>query len=282
MQANKNIEGNSLSDSPFVLVENTTQRDQNDRSCAQGLSWDFEIETPRKTLSLTLIANDDDAYLSDLVPVTHQLCDIINNLAIENESENGEEISCQKGCASCCSYMVSISSAEAFYLQKHILALPAEKRRSILHSFMRAARKIAAHKVPPVFESDASESECLKTISSWYQKMGIKCPFIKDNACSQYLARPLVCREHMVTSPARNCSPSLRMLTNIIQLPISTAETLMRISNKAESICDEAIVLPMALVWCNSNAERGEIKYQTTLLAELLIEAVSAKAPAMP
>lgn len=280
MQASKDS-SNSNSILPFVLIENTNQQDEGQPDSAHRSDWNFEVAGHKKTTRLTLTANTDQARLSDLVPVAHQLCDIINRLAIEKETENGCEISCRKGCANCCSYMVSLSSAEAFYLQKHILSLPSEKRKPILHSFLRAARIIAANKIPPISNTAIDESESLKSISNWYQKMNIKCPFISENSCSQYDARPLVCREHLVTSPAKACQPTSEMLTNVVELPISTAETLMEISNRLESKENEAIILPLAMIWCNSNAHRGEQKYPTALLAQELIKAVSQKAPAM-
>jgi len=281
MQASSNTKNSESMEMPFVLVENSTQLGASGNANAHKPSWNFAVGSPNKTISLTLLANNDEAFLSDLVPVAHQVCDTINRLAVDNETESGTEISCKKGCANCCSYLVSLSSAEAFYLQKHILSLPGEKRKSILHSFMRAARKIAANKIPPVNTQDMDESQRLESISNWYQKMKIKCPFIEDNTCSQYHARPLVCREHMVTSPPRACRPFSGMFTSTVELPISTAETLMEISNSTESTTDEAIILPLAMVWCNSNAKRGKKKYPTALLADQFINAISQNTPAI-
>lgn len=281
MQARSDIEQNSYGASPFELIENNSQPGGSNVDHAPSTSWNFEISAGNKTIALTLLANHDQASLSDLVPVVHQVCDIINGLTIENENENGKSISCQKGCASCCSYMVSLSSAEAFYLQKHILSLPGEKRRPILHSFLRAARKIAANKIPPIDETASGQSDCLEAISNWYQKLNIKCPFLKDNACSQYQARPLACREHLVTSNPKACLASSATLANIVELPISSAETLMHISNRVESTFEEAVILPLAMVWCNSNSHRGEQMYPSAVLAEHLINAVSTKIPVM-
>ncbi len=281
MQARINTELNSSCDLPFVLVENSNHQDKGSDDYMQQNRWDFEIGTANKTVPLTLIVNQYLATLSDLVPVTHQLCDLINNIGIDDENENGEAISCQKGCANCCSYMVSISSAEAFYLQNHILSLPVKQRRQILHSFSRAARKIAANKFSGSIDNPISEEQSLKEISNWYQKLEIKCPFLEDNACSQYRARPLACREHLVTSSPKACLPSSAMLTNIVDLPVSSAETLMHISNRVEATLDEAVILPLAMIWCNSNSHRGEQKYPAAVLAEQLINAVSTKIPAM-
>ncbi|MBW8015471.1 MAG: hypothetical protein FVQ82_04730 [Planctomycetes bacterium] len=281
MSASSNTTNYNLKELPFELVENPTQQNGGDNDAAHPASWNFHVDSGNKTAHLTLIANNDEACLSDLIPVAHQLCDIINRLAGQNEIENGAEISCKKGCASCCSYMVSLSSAEAFFLQKHILSLPAEKRKPILHSFLLAARKIAANRMPLVNIPAKNESQSLKSISRWYQKMNIKCPFMKENTCSQYHARPLVCREHLVTSSPKACCPSSGMLSSTVELPISTAELLMELSNLLELTRDEAIILPLAMVWCNSNAQRGVQKYPTALLAEQFIKAISAKTPAM-
>ena len=36
--------------------------------------------------------------------------------------------------------------------------------------------------------------------------LGIPCPFLEDESCSIHPARPLVCREYLVTSPAELCA----------------------------------------------------------------------------
>ena len=281
MQASGNTNRNNEKDSPFMLFEDSAEHGTDDTAAAHRPSWNFWVSNAGKTVRLTLIANHDRVCLSDIVPAAHRVCDIITRLAAEQLAESGKEISCKKGCAHCCSYMVSLSSAEAFYLQKHIHSLDAGTRRPIMHSFLRGARTIAANKIPPVNTPDMDESQRLESISDWYQKMNIKCPFIVDNECSQYDARPLVCREHMVTSPPAGCRPFSGMFTKTVELPFSTAEVLMEISNHVESTLDEAILLPLTMAWCNANTQRAQKKYPAALLAEKFIETVNAKTTAM-
>ena len=182
MQASNDTIISDSNEPPFVLVEKSNQQDKGNSTSTHQPSWDFEISTGNKKIALKLIVNNDKAALSDLVPVSQQICDMINRHATENESKKGNEISCQKGCANCCSYMVSLSSAEAFYMQKHIMKLPRGKRRHLQHSFLRAARKIAANKVPPYLDETMDESECLKSLANWYQKMEI----MPTNACQWF------------------------------------------------------------------------------------------------
>ena len=279
MQAS-NEKTKNLSESPFVLIEKDSQHNQVEFPHAQSQSWDFQIESGSKSVEFTIVANTEHAALSDLVPIAHKVCNRINDLATQDQAKSGKHISCKKGCASCCSYMVPLSSAEAFYLQKHILSLPHEKRRPILHSFLLAARKIAANKRPPTDTTGMDEKESLRAISQWYQSMRIKCPFIENNACSHYQVRPLACREFMVTSQPKACSPFAEEPTEVVHLPVSTAEVLMHISNRLEKKVDEAVLLPLAMVWCNANAERGEKKYPVENLAREFINAISTT-PAM-
>lgn len=79
---------------------------------------------------------------------------------------------CKKGCSSCCHYEVTVSDVEVQYIE----ARTKHKR--------------------------------LKQVLPNEDFHGQACPFLKENYCSIYLARPFVCRRHNSLAPTPEwCAP---------------------------------------------------------------------------
>ena len=79
---------------------------------------------------------------------------------------------CKKGCSSCCHYGVTVSEIEVQYIE----ARTKHKR--------------------------------LKQMLPNEDFHGQACPFLKENSCSIYLARPFVCRRHHSLAPTPEwCAP---------------------------------------------------------------------------
>lgn len=88
---------------------------------------------------------------------------------------------CKKGCSSCCYYPVSISELEISYIEK-----------------VTKVKKNKAQIAPREFH-------------------GLPCPFLQNNACSIYSARPFACRKHIALTPTNMlCTPEL---ANTVSLP---------------------------------------------------------------
>jgi hypothetical protein len=88
---------------------------------------------------------------------------------VPKESEKG--LACRRGCASCCTQLVSISAPEAFWVAAQI------RRKPAVVAAMRAADE-KTH--------GFSIEERLKS--------HVVCPLLEDAACSIYAARPIGCR----------------------------------------------------------------------------------------
>lgn len=264
---------------PLELIDlsntNCAQTD-NDR---QSTTFPFEIDLADKTLSMAIIVRNSRANLSDLTTITHQVCNKVIETLTNNDDPNFQNISCKKGCSHCCKYMVSLSSAEAFFLHNHILSMPADTRRSTLHSFLRAARIISANRIPNMDASQMTEYEELHAISNWFNKLNLTCPFLKNNACSIYNFRPLACREHLATNDPKGCKFSSIEKQQLVNIPFSIAQAMMTLCNKIENTLDEAVILPLVMVWCNVNQNRMNKKYPAILLAEEFINAINEMVP---
>ncbi|WP_446731553.1 YkgJ family cysteine cluster protein [Pseudomonas sp. OTU5201] len=79
---------------------------------------------------------------------------------------------CRKGCSSCCHYAVTVSEVEVQFIEAH------------------------------------TRHKRLKQALPKRDYHGDACPFLKNNACSIYLARPFVCRRfHSLAPTAEWCEP---------------------------------------------------------------------------
>ena len=238
---------------------------------------DFGVELAGKPLNFTISYGNRHAKLSDLVPAARQLCTEIVNAATQNESDNGRQISCGKGCASCCSYLVSLSSAEAFRIEDEIFAMPFQQRQLFMRSMINGAKYILDHTMPeklPGDEPSQTSGNGIDDISAWYGSLNLTCPFLANKSCSIYDIRPLVCREHLVTTNASACKYTAPAIPRVVELPFSVASVLMQTSDKLDNTMQEAVILPLATLWAEENVERSKRMWPAETVARTFVETI--------
>jgi hypothetical protein len=78
------------------------------------------------------------------------------------------------------------------------------------------------------------------TLSLEYLALGIACPFLEDESCSIHAERPLACRQHLVTSPARNYQKPTRESISRVALAANVHDAVKRLETRdsAESRFD--------------------------------------------
>ncbi|WP_165671479.1 YkgJ family cysteine cluster protein [Metapseudomonas otitidis] len=97
---------------------------------------------------------------------------------------------CRKGCSSCCHFAVTVSEVEVQYIEAHT-------------KYKRRKQALPAED----FHGQA-------------------CPFLKNNSCSIYSARPFVCRRHHSLAPSPEwCAPEKSFAGEFPQLKSSELET---------------------------------------------------------
>ncbi len=94
--------------------------------------------------------------------------------------QNDQEIHCKKGCSWCCSQPVFTNEWEAGYLRFFMM-------KNFTSHKLNEIKKKADNK--NAITSKLSRKEILRT--------RISCPFLENNACSVYAARPLACRIYL-------------------------------------------------------------------------------------
>ena len=167
--------------------------------------------------------------------------------AVVEAAEAGKSISCRKGCGACCRQLVPVSRTEGERLLKLIEAMPARRRETL------AARFAAAEKAIDAAGLKVREGRSDRELSTAYFALGLACPFLEEESCSIHRERPLICREYLVTSPAKLCSgPKQEGVTPVAVPKVSSA------ARGLQEEKDEWFPLAMLMAWARTRPRKAE------------------------
>lgn len=225
----------------------------------------FELKLFGQRVCLQLDVPDVAFSLSDIVPMASAISDRITQAVIDKFQSDGTQISCEKGCSACCSYLVPLSIPEVFWLEEIILAKGKSKSRQLMRSCLLAARSILKQKPPEIFSSEAvnrpeQRTVDISAVANWYSNLKVNCPFLLNGTCMIYEQRPLVCREHLVTVLPRLCKEK-NGLARALDMPVRVSTALSRLTGELEGKDTEAVLLPLIPVWCGENHHRNDRKW---------------------
>lgn len=226
-------------------------------------------------LTVCVTVADTAEPLSYVVPLARRLADHVSSQATREARAGGQPITCRKGCATCCSYLVPISIPETIQLRADLSRMDTSLARRFIQNFARAATRIVQAGRPPVEGPDP-----LAALSAWYGELRLPCPLLARNACQAYSLRPAACREHLVTFPAERCLPS-QTQDHALQLPVSIAQALTQLAAEMEAAEPESVLLPLALEWLELNPGRAARTYPAPAMVERLLD-ILAGSPANP
>ena len=237
--------------------------------------FEVALNTPVGRLTTAIDVPTGFIPITAIVPVTRRLGDEAAQLEIQHATEAGRAISCRIGCAACCRMLVPLSAPEAFALRDYVEQLPTDQRTLLLNRLSDTKDRI---KQAGLWDrlNDVSEAskpiadEELDPINRSYYALRMPCPYLENELCSIYEARPAACRELLVTSPAELCQ-------DLAQNPVTPLPVSMRISSILGlawgTLTDSPprlIPLPMALEW----AERQEEESRRTWPGSALLDQV--------
>ncbi|QDK38722.1 YkgJ family cysteine cluster protein [Bdellovibrio sp. NC01] len=153
---------------------------------------DFQQQLPEDTFAAFLVNLDEELqkYSQQLLlapagPARARLLQSLVDQEINSEKEI--QVSCTKGCSACCHMEVEVTSYEADILHKLVTDGHAIDRERLKQQSQRKLQD------PLWFQGPKKSPES-------------RCVFLNDEgACSIYENRPVMCRRHSVTTPAKNC-----------------------------------------------------------------------------
>ena len=237
--------------------------------------FEVALNTPAGRLTTAIDVPTGFIPITSIVPVTRRLGEEAAQLEVRHAIEAGQTISCRIGCAACCRMLVPLSAPEAFALREYVGQLPTDRRALLLNRLSNTKDCITRaglwDQLNDLAEATTPLSdEELDPVNRSYYALRIPCPYLENEMCSIYEARPAACRELLVTSPAELCQDMVR--NPVIPLPVS-----MRISSilglvwgTLTSSPPRLIPLPIALEW----AERHEEESRRTWPGSSLLDQV--------
>lgn len=239
--------------------------------------FEVALNTPAGRLTTAIDVPTGFIPITAIVPVTRRLGEEAAELEVQQAIEAGRTISCRKGCAACCRMLVPLSAPEAFALREYVEQLPPDRRTLLLNHLSdtkdRLKREGLWERLNDVAETFKPVSdEELDPINQSYYALRIPCPYLENELCSIYEARPAACRELLVTSPAELCQDLVH--NPIVPLPVS-----MRISSilglvwgTLTSTPPRLIPLPMALEWAEQHEEEARRTWPGSSLLDQMLD----------
>jgi Fe-S-cluster containining protein len=210
------------------------------------------LETPGWAVGAGLRIPGAPASLEVWLPFLQALASQIAAKAADTAAAAGRPVSCANGCGACCRQPVSITLIEARALAKLVAQMPAERQQEVRRRFAAGAARLAESGVltrdhaAAAPEFPLAETALQRLGAAWFA-LQIACPFLEDESCSIYEDRPLVCREHQVTSPASACSRLFREPVDRIELPVRIADALKRATARLAGVSSVTFPLMLSL-----------------------------------
>ena len=219
----------------------------------------FSLAVGTGRLEATLDVPAGEVTLTGLLPVLQTLSSNIVESTIEIIGTEGYAVSCRLGCAACCRQMVPISIFEAAALADYIRALPAPQQMMLQERFrasllaLRDSGILARMDPASWMEGDHDQ------LNVDYLAEKVPCPFLIDEACSIHAMRPMICREHLVTSPAEFCAdPSHRSVVGV-PMPIRLSKLLYRLGAQVEDNPRGWMPLVFLIAWMEGETRPGDV-----------------------
>lgn len=155
------------------------------------------------------MSNSGDVY-KHVYPVI----DLMVGAAVRDIEEDGEKVSCGKGCSHCCHLLVEIFWEEARELASWIVSLPSEQQAQWMPKVINNADAFVSlcskKKHWDVYSRSFSDEDLEfpdSLCDEYFYKNQRPCSFLgADGACQSYNNRPSSCRLHLVTSDPELCS----------------------------------------------------------------------------
>ena len=243
----------------------------------------FGLRIGEGTLNATLEVPAGKTTLSKMLPILQDFDSRMINRVTDEAAVAGHPISCRAGCAACCRQMVPLSIFEAEFLGEWFGTLPPERQAVLEERFRQALTKLKEAGVLEKImdQSWGADDKSFVQMAIDYFHAEVPCPFLENENCSIHPMRPLVCREYLVTSPAKLCDdPSINQI-NAVHLPLMPSQALYRIGQELTRESRGWMPLIFLLAWTKRGMKPGEFYSGTGQeVLRLFMEHLTTEPPA--
>jgi len=220
------------------------------------ISGTIQLKVRGELVQIDLTIPADPVRPSAMIPAFQSMTNALVGQAIGRTDAEGKPVSCNAGCWACCRHLIPLTEGEAHYLAGVVNAMPAQRRAEVRRRFADTLELLREKGLLTALRDPAQPgAPSPHDLGMAYFALGIPCPFLENSRCSIHSQRPLVCREHLVTSAPSNCEdPSADSICKV-PIPASVFGTLVTIDRKRGPSHAPYVPLALALAWAEANPE---------------------------
>jgi Fe-S-cluster containining protein len=216
--------------------------------------FEIALNTPAGRLNTVLDVPTGFVPITTIVPLTRRLGEEMLKLEEHRSRERGQAVSCRMGCAACCRMLVPLSPPEALSLREYVDQLPKDRQSALYERVAESKATLSSQGLWDRLEAVAAATEPipdedLEPLNRAYYALRHPCPFLENEICSIYEARPAACRELLVTSPADLCENLADNPVQPLPVPVRTGTVLGLLWGSLTNSVPRLIPLPLALDW---------------------------------
>lgn len=239
--------------------------------------FDVALNTPAGRLTTAIDVSTGFIPITAIIPATRRLGEEASRLEEHRAIKAGQSISCRMGCAACCRMLVPLSAPEAFALHDYLTQLPADQRDRmtgrIRDTTARLRQEGLLDQLQELADSPhALPDDALDPINRAYYALRLPCPFLENEICSIYEARPAACRELLVTSPAELCQDLVNNPVKPLPVSIRIGSVLGLLWATLTNSPPRLIPLPIAVEWAERHHNESVRTWRGTDLFDRVLD----------
>jgi len=239
--------------------------------------FEIALNTPAGRLNTALDVPTGFVPITSIVPVTRRLGEEMLKLEELRSRAAGHSISCRMGCAACCRMLVPLSPPEAFALRDYVEQLPEDRQAALRQKIAESKATLASHGLLDRLQDVADATtpipdEQLDPINRAYYALRHPCPFLDNEICSIYEARPAACRELLVTSPAELCDNLVENAVVPISVSVRVGTVLGLLWGTVTNSPPRLIPLPLGLDWAEQHRDEATRTWSGSHLIDQMLD----------
>ena len=239
--------------------------------------FEIALNTPAGRLNTALDVPTGFVPITSIVPVTRRLGEEMLKLEELRSRAAGRSVSCRMGCAACCRMLVPLSPPEAFALREYVEQLPEDRQAALRQKIAESKATLASHGLLDRLQDVADTTtpipdEQLDPINRAYYALRHPCPFLDNEICSIYEARPAACRELLVTSPAKLCDDLVENAVVPISVSVRVGTVLGLLWGAVTNSPPRLIPLPLALDWAEQHQDEASRTWTGSHLIDQMLD----------
>ncbi|HSC55768.1 MAG TPA: YkgJ family cysteine cluster protein, partial [Nitrospira sp.] len=176
-----------------------------------------------------------------------------------------------------CRMLVPLSPPEAFALREYVEQLPKDRQAALRQKIAESKATLASHGLLDRLQGVADATtpipdEQLDPINRAYYALRHPCPFLDNEICSIYEARPAACRELLVTSPAELCDDLVENAVVPISVSVRVGTVLGLLWGAVTNSPPRLIPLPLALDWAEQHRDEATRTWTGSQLIDQMLD----------